>query len=506
MQILKERKVELIVTIFFIALYFLSRLVFLTNIPIFTDEAIYLRWAQIARDDASWRFISLTDGKQPLFIWLTMIAMKTVSDPLIAGRIISVLSGFLTAMGLFFLSKEIFKEKWIGIIAAGLYVIYPFAVVYDRLALYDSLVGTFAVWSLYGTVLLIKSLRLDIALLLGFVTGGAVLNKTSGFFSIFLLPFSLMLFDWKKRDLKKRILSALFLFGVVTIMTYGIYAILRLSPFFYIIEEKNAVFVYPFKDWIQHPFAYFWQNFRALSDWLVTYMGFPLILLAGGSIFLQKTFVKEKILLILWFGLPFIALALFGKTLYPRYIFFMTLSLLPLVAYSIYIIYEKLKEKLFLRSFFVVLALFYPLVSSLLILTDFKNALIPFADKSQYFTGWPSGVGIPETINFFREKAKKSEIFIGTEGTFGLLPYAYELYFLNNKNITVKGYWPIGPEIYPELVKISLSKPTYIVFYQDCVPCEAKGIAPHTWPLKKIMQISKVEKDTYVTVYQVIPQ
>ncbi|GIW61521.1 MAG: hypothetical protein KatS3mg089_0373 [Patescibacteria group bacterium] len=294
--------------------------------------------------------------------------------------------------------------------------------------------------------------------------------------------------------------------GVVALMSYGMYSILRLSPFFYIIEEKNAVFVYPFRDWIQHPFAYFWQNLRALVDWLVAYMGLPLILLAVGSLFLKKTLIKEKILLIVWFVVPFIALALFGKTLYPRYIFFMTLSLLPLIAYSIYILYRRLKEKPYLRLFFIVLAIFYSFVSSILILADFKNAPIPSADKSQYLTGWPSGVGIPETINFFQQKAKKGEIFIGTEGTFGLLPFAYELYFVKNKNITVKGYWPIGPEIDPELVKMSLSKPTYMVFYQDCVPCEAKGIAPSTWPLKKIMQIPKVEKNTYLTVYQVLPQ
>lgn len=506
MPILKKRKVELFLVVFLFALYTFSRLGALTNIPIFTDEAIYLRWAQIAESDANWRFISLTDGKQPLFIWLTMLAMKIIPDPLIAGRMISVLSGLLTAIGLFFLSREIFQEKWIGIIAAGLYVIYPFALIYDRLALYDSLVGTFAVWSLYGTVCLVRALRLDVALLLGLAIGGAVLNKTSGFFNLYLLPFALLIFDWKKKNLRGRLIRFILLCGVVALMSYGMYSILRLSPFFYIIEEKNAVFVYPFRDWIQHPFAYFWQNLRALVDWLVAYMGLPLILLAVGSLFLKKTLIKEKILLIVWFVVPFIALALFGKTLYPRYIFFMTLSLLPLIAYSIYILYRRLKEKPYLRLFFIVLAIFYSFVSSILILADFKNAPIPSADKSQYLTGWPSGVGIPETINFFQQKAKKGEIFIGTEGTFGLLPFAYELYFVKNKNITVKGYWPIGPEIDPELVKMSLSKPTYMVFYQDCVPCEAKGIAPSTWPLKKIMQIPKVEKNTYLTVYQVLPQ
>ena len=66
----------------------MTRLTKLTLIPIFTDEAIYLRWAQIALGDPRWRFISLIDGKQPLLIWLFLPFVKYISDPLVAGRIV----------------------------------------------------------------------------------------------------------------------------------------------------------------------------------------------------------------------------------------------------------------------------------------------------------------------------------------------------------------------------------------------------------------------------------
>ena len=73
-----------------IILFFITRFYNILGLPIFTDEAIYVRWAQIASNDANWRFISLTDGKQPMFVWIAMVLMKFISDPLLAGRIVSV--------------------------------------------------------------------------------------------------------------------------------------------------------------------------------------------------------------------------------------------------------------------------------------------------------------------------------------------------------------------------------------------------------------------------------
>src|SRR3989344_4171474 len=94
---------------FFTVFYFTLRLTNLANLPIFTDEAIYIRWAQIAKQDASWRFIALTDGKQPLFVWTAMITLRLIADPLVAGRMVSVIAGFGSLAGIFFLGRELFK-------------------------------------------------------------------------------------------------------------------------------------------------------------------------------------------------------------------------------------------------------------------------------------------------------------------------------------------------------------------------------------------------------------
>lgn len=489
-----------------IILFFFTRFYNILSLPIFTDEAIYIRWAQIAKQDASWRFISLTDGKQPLFIWVVMIFMKFVSNPLLAGRMVSVGAGLITTIGIFFLGRELFKNIWIGILSGFLYVLFPMALLYDRMALYDSTVGTFSIWGLYFTILFVRKVQLDFALILGMVTGGAVLNKTNGFFTLYLLPFSLLLFDWKN-NAKIKLLKWAALALAVAFFTYAYYSILRLSPFFHIIEEKNALFIYPFNEWIKHPFDYFFSNlFIGQWDWFITYITWPVLILIIASFLISKTYSKEKLLLFIWFIIPFSASALFGKIIYPRFIFFMTLSLLPLFAYTFYVLFEKIKNRFLYISVFV-LTIFLFLRADFLILTDFKNSPIHYSDLNQYNNDWPSGDGVKESIELFKRQGEKEKIFVATQGTFGLMPYAYEIFLSQNKNIIIKGFWPITETLPLELVETSKKMPVYFVFYQACTVCPDKGHAPEGWKsrAKLVLEITKASGKAYLTVYKIQP-
>lgn len=502
MLFLKQYKFEIVVFCFITVLFFFSRLVSLLSVPIFTDEALYLRWAQIAKNDAAWRFISLTDGKQPLFIWLVMIAMRFIEDPLMAGRIVSVLAGFTTMLGLFFLSKEVFRNHWIGIISSFLYVIYPFALVYDRMALYDSLVGTFSVWSLYVSILLVRRLRLDLALILGMVIGAGVINKTSGFFNLYLLPLTLILFDLKKKERYIRFAKWVGLALVVAVLTYAYYSILRLSPFFHYIDQKNATFVYPLRDWLDHPLNFFISNWKGLFNWFILYMTWPMLVVIASSFFIDRKYLKEKILLFLWFIVPFVALAIFGRNMYPRFIFFMTLSLLPLAALVLYKL-KGLITRTWLLIICLLLFILLQLRSDYFILADFVNAPIPQSDLGQYISDWPAGGGVKEAVSFFREKAKKEKIYIGTQGTFGLMPYALEIYLVDNPNIKIVGFWPIGENPPKKLTDQSRIMPTFIVFYQPCDFCEKVGLAPKSWPLTLVAKYEKPAPAVFFSIYQV---
>jgi 4-amino-4-deoxy-L-arabinose transferase-like glycosyltransferase len=504
MKFLKEHKVEIFVLLGLSIIYFISRLYHIMDLPIFTDEAIYVRWTQIAKNDAAWRFISLTDGKQPMFVWIGMILMKFIKDPLLASRCVSVLAGFMSTIGLFFLGREIFKNRWIGLISSAIYVIYPFGLVYDRMALYDSLTTAFTVWSLYILILLVRRVRLDIALIAGLVIGGGVLNKTNGFFNIYFLPATLILFDWSKKDRTKRLCKWIFYAIIVVGLVYLYYSILRLSPFFHIISEKDTTFIFPFNEWIHHPFTFLEGNLHGLYDWFISYFTYPVLLLVFASFFITKAFWREKLLLLFWFIAPFMAAALFGKALYPRYILPMTISLLPLVAFSLYELYIKIKKIwIALLIGLVCFALYFR--ADYFILTDFAHAPIAVPDLGQYINDWPAGGGVKETTAFFKEQAKKGKIYIGTEGTFGLMPAAYEINLVANPNVTVKGFWPIPPTPPKELIDAATKYPTYVVFYQDCPPCQGTQ-APTGWHTKFIASYKRGAGDRTLNLYQILPQ
>lgn len=504
MAFIRKYKLEIILSIIFIVAFLVSRLVNLTHLPIFTDEAIYIRWSQIAKQDASWRFISMTDGRQPMYVWVTMILMRFFHDPVLAGRITSVLTGFLSMIGMFFLSRELFKNKWIGFIAAGIFAVFPFAIVYDRMALYDSMVAMFAIWGLYIEVLLVRRLQSHLAFVAGLIIGGGMLTKSNAFFNIYFLPFTLLLFDFSKHQRTQRFIRWILLVALTTALAYLYYSILRLSPYFGIIGEKNYTFIYSFHDWIQRPFDFFAGNFHGLFGWMVTYINWLGVGLAAVSFLFLRKFWREKLLLLVWFGLPFLALAIDGKVIYPRYILPMAIFLIPLIAVSLYSFLSHPKRKVIGIALLAVLIGAY-VYTDRFILFDFAHAPIPRPDLDQYINSWPAGGGMKEVDAYLLDQSKQQKIYVGTEGTYGLMPESVEMYLANNPNVTIKGYWPITKTLPKELADASKEMPTYVVFYQPCVNCSNINQPPIAWPVKLIATYKKGIGDWYTMLYQVEP-
>lgn len=502
MNLISKHRKEILIFFFLTLLFFFSRLYKIETLPLFTDEAIYVRWSQIARFDPAWRFISLTDGKQPSFVWIAMNVMRFVEDPLLASRLVSVGAGFFSLIGIFFLAKEIFKNKWIGLIASSLYLIYPMALVYDRMALYDSLVFMFAVWSLYFEILLVRYIRLDLSLILGFVLGGAILTKTNAFFFIYLLPFTFLLFDFKKRLNKFLKLIGLGLLSVFLAHLY--YAVLRLSPLFHIVKQKDSVFVYTIREWLDHPFRFFIGNLAGQIDWLLKYMTIPVIILLFIAFFLSlNKFYKEKFVLLVWFFAPFLALALFGKTLYPRFIFFMTMPLLLLTAFSIYYILQKIKP-VYLKAIMAIFVFGLMVRSDYFIINNFPKAPIPYSDLEQYINNWPAGGGVKEIINFLDKEAQKGKIYVASEGTFGSLPtYAVEIYLGDNKNVEKRGMWPLPPEIPADLAKMAEKKPVYFIFNNTAID---ERVPQKDWPMQLVGKYQKGIGNSYMSIYRITPK
>jgi 4-amino-4-deoxy-L-arabinose transferase-like glycosyltransferase len=172
-------KREVFFIVLLVAAYFTTRLINLTKLPIFTDEGIYIHWAKVAWHDAAWRFISLTDGRQPLQTWATIPFLKLFpEDPLFAGRLFSVSTGFGTLLGLFITLYYLFGKK-AAYIGSLIYILNPYFLFYDRMALADSSVNAGFIWMLLLSIILIRQLRLDVALVFGLMSGFVLLSKST---------------------------------------------------------------------------------------------------------------------------------------------------------------------------------------------------------------------------------------------------------------------------------------------------------------------------------------
>ena len=150
------------------ACYFLSRGIFLLHSPFYNDEAIYLRWIQefIAHPSQN-LLIPISDGKQPLYVWVVSIFLLCIPQPLLAGRIASLFFGSVTMMGLFFLSKKITENRRVGIFSIIIYLFFIPSFIYGRTAIYESLLTCISVWTLYFTFHFFENIKMKSAVILG---------------------------------------------------------------------------------------------------------------------------------------------------------------------------------------------------------------------------------------------------------------------------------------------------------------------------------------------------
>jgi len=451
--------------------YLTTRLTNLRLWPIFTDEAIYTRWSQIALHDASLRFIPLTDGKQPLWHWFTIAAMKIISDPLIAGRAVSALSGLGAAVGIWFLTKELFQNKNAAFTASALYLLTPFTLFYDRIALVDSMLSMWGIWTLYFGVKTAKSLKLDNAMLTGFAMGAGLLTKSPAAFFQYLYPLNLLFSGREKRNIVRWALLLVPTFAIAE----GMRNIMRLSPWMHMIGRKNLEFVTTIGEFFGHPTRWFWGNLPSLWRWWVGWLtwpvmttaivGFCLVLLPETYPFSLRKYARGLVFLLIHAMLPFLVAAAFGKVIFARYLLFITPPLLIAASLATDRILSAVKRnepKLIFALFLTIAAV----VLDIKVLTDPVNAPIIQADRDQYVDGFPAGWGIDDVIAFLKQEAKDKQIFLGTQGTFGLMPYSFELYLWDNPNIEIHGFWPVT-EVPQEVSAMAAKKPAYFVYYES---------------------------------------
>jgi 4-amino-4-deoxy-L-arabinose transferase-like glycosyltransferase len=409
-------------------------------LPMFADEAIYIRWAQIMKNDATLRFLPLTDGKQPLFMWVVIPFLKFFNDPLIAGRMVSVLSGMGSIVGIFLLTYEVFKDKRIGLLAAFFYAISPYNVFFNRMALVDSMLTMFGIWALYFAVLTARTLRLDFALLTGFCLGGALLTKSPGAFFILLLPTTFFLTS-NNLKFKTKIWKMICFWIVSTAVAYVMYSILKLGPSYEMLSSRSKEYIYGFKDILSNPLLSISINSEQFFEWLLYLAPILFVILAIGSILVTKNKYRKEILIVsAWFIIPTLIELEIAKVFTARYLLFAIFPIFILSAVAVLnllIIPKRVLVSLVTAFCLISLYLDY------LIIASPEQALLPKNERAGYLEAWTAGTGIRETGQFIKEIHEKNpdeHIVVGAEGGFGALPNGLQMYIEDLPNVTVRGH------------------------------------------------------------------
>ena len=413
-----------------IVVYFAIRLINLDLIPVFVDEAIYVRWAQVMRNEPTLRFLPLSEGKQPLFMWILMFILQLFSDPLVAGRVVSVAAGFVTLLGVAFLTWLVTKSRLATLISSVFYIILPYTFFFDRMALVDSMLAAFAVWSIILGLLLVDTPRLDLSLLLGFVLGGALLTKSPSIFFILLQPVFLLSTKLNKQKIIK-IIGSWLVAGLVAFMFYNI---MRLGPNFHLINSRNQDYLFSFSEVLQHPLNPLTGNLKSTFAWLGALFGWPVFALVFAAMFSKNRSLK---VIFLWSLLPLLAQASVAKVYTPRYLLFAAVPLLVLAASSISKLVKSLpKAGLILLA----VAMLWPAITTFNLLTQPANAALPQRMRHGYFQEWTAGYGQEDIAQYIKTKAQEGDsILIGTEGFFGTLPDGLQIYLQDVPNVTVIG-------------------------------------------------------------------
>ena len=403
LQTIKKRRLLALLAIF----YFIVRLPFLTNLPIFNDEAIYLDWGSRMLHGVVSPFYPLFDGKTPLLMWIFSIAGKLFSDPLLGGRLVSVLVGYLALWGIYKLALKLFDAK-VATLATLLYIATPIIAFYDRQALMESSVGAIGIWLFYFLTEYLEKPKLKTAVILGLLAALGFYIKPSAL--ILLIPlFVILLLE------RKDLLNGAFVFSLTFFA--ALMPLLFHSNFVAIFSRSGRYISVGIS--LKGIEIMFWQLFPTT------------FILAAAGVYLL---FKKQRNLILWTVLPLMTSILMAKTVQPRYIVsFVPLLVIP-AAYTL-----KLLRKP------GILFLVLPFVATLFLIVepyDYLNYLSKVTDTSEvknYYLDWTSGDGINKVREFLQEKAKTGPILVGVRVDAGNPESAMFAYYGSgkNKNITV---------------------------------------------------------------------
>jgi hypothetical protein len=378
--------------------YAVTRIGSLEALPIFLDEAVHLQWAERLYGEG--RILRPVASGRVMAVAAYGLALP-FEDRLYVARLIAALVGGVTLALVWVLSRRLFGDS-AALIAGLLYVLSPFALVYDRLALSDGFLSVCVTGLMLATLELSRhpeSARWRGAAAV--CVAGAVISKVSALFFVATLPIGAFFLAAERR----RALWAAF-----PALGSGL---LLASPMLWFFASSGGEIS---AQHIVEPGAadlkVIGSTLRDMRGWLECYFTWPALVGAGLSFVLLRD--PRAFWLMGSVVTPFVLFALFSQPWSARYVLPALPPFLMLLGGGI----ERLSNRT--RSFGaahagIVLTVLVS-VASVPFVVDLvrapERAGFPPDDRLQLVTGWPSGYGVRELSERLRQEGSLGGITV----------------------------------------------------------------------------------------------
>lgn len=376
-------------------LYFALRWVNLSQIPLFNDEAIYLDWGwRSFVDFPTYLFYSLHDAKQPLFIWLVGIAQHGIENPIYAGRLVSIVFGWLSVIGLYTLSSSL-RRRRDGIICAFLYITSPLFTFFDRQVLMESALTACAIWASFCVIRYVTSEKAHwIIASAGIFALGYLIKSTA---LLFVVPaVFLFLFHFIKTPHKLRVALHIAIFLVIcSFLTMPLYA----HPLYWQTLSTNTRYVLSVPELFLFPLQHWSTSLFSVAMMCLVYLNpFVMITSIRGFFSLHNAHEYNIFFMAL---VPFLIHILIVRSPSERYLVSFLVLLLPFSAFVL----SSNPIKIWLITGTLLCSLILTLVELVSPLSFFSllKRFSPY-HLGEYTSGYTSGYGVGEVGDYLVKK------------------------------------------------------------------------------------------------------
>jgi 4-amino-4-deoxy-L-arabinose transferase-like glycosyltransferase len=458
------RQRSLLICLLLLTCYLILRLPHLRDMPVFTDETTYLRWAQLIADSPFHNlWVSMKDAKLPLHYWLLALARPLAEDPVLAGRLLSAFFGAATLLLLLPLCRELHylvspvkSSPLFGYLAAALVITSPLLSLLQRLALAEPLLLLESVALAWLSLRFARAITESrsprecriAAVLLGLIWGSLLLTKQNFSYLLWTLPPLALLASPTTDSLKQNLRRFLPLYLLATCIGLALFIPVLFSDATH--DLRIRLFYKP--AFVDHanltPAVAAWQNLvrftfpranlqtqwwpynpaHPLDDgWLYLYLTPPIFFLVPVACIwmIRRRALRPLLFIAGWSAVIFVPIIIAGGVVFSRYIAAGFLPLLFLPAWMIADLLPLLKARLarpayVLASAIAVAALLaWPTWAVAWSIADWRAPTLAQSDVEQLITQSSSGIATQSALQWLDQESQRHAMTLLTGSWIG---------------------------------------------------------------------------------------